>query len=245
MPTIEHASSHDPSSVSVGPSRRIAVVAGAALIGGAVLANLAFVVLGAAFDYPDVLQRPTAEIATMFQADRTVVMAWFGVLALAAFLLAPAAIGLGRLGSTRAARWSVWAGVEAAVVQVIGLSRWFLLIPGLAATATDPASTPEARATALDRIELAHNVLGKGIGETLGYAFTAFWTILVIVGFRNLRGGRINVALGSVSAGMIALGMLTPLGVPGTDLANFLGYIGWSVWAIAFGIRILRRGASR
>jgi hypothetical protein len=32
-----------------------------------------------------------------------------------------------------------------------------------------------------------------------------------------------------------------PLDVPGTDFANFVGYILWSVWMLAFAMLILRR----
>lgn len=221
-------------------SRRIPVIAAACLAGGAILANAAFVGLGSVFDYPDVLLRPTDEILELFRGNRTAVMSWFAVLASAAALLAPGAVLLARQGTSRAARWSAWAGVEAAVVQVIGLSRWFLVVPPLARTAGDPTSSAADAAQAADRFELAHNVLGKVIGETLGYGLTAFWTVLVIVGLPHLRGGRIGAALGGMSAFLIALGMLTPLGVPGTDAANFAGYVLWTVWVLALAVRLVR-----
>lgn len=222
-------------------ARRAAYGAAMALVTGAVLANAAFVGLGDAFDYPDVLTRPTGEILDLFQASRGTVMGWFAALALGAALLAPGAVLLGRLGRGRAARWSVRAGVAAAVVQVVGLSRWFLVVPGLATTATDPAATDAARAQAVDRFELAHTVLGKVIGETLGYALTASWTVLVVAGLGVLVGGRIARGAGLASAVLIALGILTPLGVPGTDLANFVGYVLWSLWVVALSIRLVRR----
>jgi len=121
--------------------------------------------------------------------------------------------------------------VLAAVVQVIGLSRWFLLVPGLAA---------QGDAAALDQIELAHTVLGQGIGETLGYILTATWTVLVIVGFPQLRGGRFTAGVGFVAAGLIALGVLAPWHVPGTDMANFIGYVLWSLWVLVLAGRLVR-----
>lgn len=230
-----------PADPSTARARRTALGAALALAAGAVLANAAFVGLGGAFDYPDVLLRPTAEILDLFQASRGTVMAWFAVLAAGAALLGPGAVLLGRLGRGRAARWSVRAGVAAAVVQVIGLSRWFLVVPGLAATATDPSADPAARSRAVDRFELAHTVLGRVIGETLGYALTAAWTVLVVVALRELVGGRVARTVGVAAAGLIALGILTPLGVPGTDLANFVGYVVWSVWVVALAVRLVRR----
>jgi hypothetical protein len=35
-----------------------------------------------------------------------------------------------------------------------------------------------------------------------------------------------------------------PLDVPGADFANFMGYILWSAWMLAFATLILRRAAS-
>jgi hypothetical protein len=58
------------------------------------------------------------------------VIAWFTVMALAAALFAPIAIGVGRISSRRTMRWAVPVGVAAAVVQVVGLLRWPLLVPG-------------------------------------------------------------------------------------------------------------------
>lgn len=226
---------------STAAARRAAYGAAMALAVGAVLANAAFVALGGAFDYPDVLLRPTGEILELFQASRGPVMAWFAVLALGAALLAPGALLLRRLGDTRAARWSGRVGVAAAVVQVVGLSRWFLLVPGLADRATDPSTSPAARADAIHGFELAHDVLGKVVGETMGYALTATWTVLVVLGFGALVGGRVSRTMGLTAAGLVALGILTPLGVPGTDLANFAGYVLWSVWILALATRLIVR----
>ena len=50
--------------------------------------------------------------------------------------------------------------------------------------------------------------------------------------------------LGYAAAALIAVGVLVPLDVPGADFANFIGYILWSVWMLAFATLILRRSAS-
>jgi hypothetical protein len=38
---------------------------------------------------------------------------------------------------------------------------------------------------------------------------------------------------------LVFAGVFSPLGVDVFDTANFLGYILWSVWLIAFGVTIL------
>lgn len=204
------------------------------LVGAAVLTNVAFTALGSVFDYPDILKEPSDTILASFRAHEGAVVAWFVVLAAAAALFAPIAAGVGRLSDRPAMRWAVPVGIAAAIVQVVGLIRWPLLVPGYAADATsaDPAVAVGAR----DSFETAHRILGTTIGETSGYLLTAAWTLLVLVALGRAFTGRWFVALGGVSAVLILTGVLSPLHVAGVDLANFIGYVLWSVWLVAFAI---------
>ena len=93
------------------------------LILAAVLANVAFTALGSIFNYPDVLDEPAGEVLAAFSDHEGAVRGWFTVLALAAGLLAPIAIGVGRLTPARPMRLAVWVGITAATVQVVGTSR--------------------------------------------------------------------------------------------------------------------------
>ena len=38
--------------------------------------------------------------------------------------------------------------------------------------------------------------------------------------------------MGAVSAVLVVVGVLTPLGVPVVDTANFVGYVPWSIWLL-------------
>src|SRR3954468_18653408 len=107
----------------------------AAMIAAAVLLNVAFTGLGSVFDYPDVLKQPADEVLASFRASQGAVSAWFLALALGAALLAPVAVGVGRLSDSVVMRWAFGAWIAAAVVQVVGLLRWPLLVPGWAADA--------------------------------------------------------------------------------------------------------------
>jgi MFS family permease len=229
-------------SSSKHPGRPGRIGTGALLIAGAVVANAAFAGLGAVFDYPDVLRRPAEEILTRFHADALIVGGLFLLLACGAALLAPIAVRLSRIaGRGRLATAAMVTGIAAAAVQVIGLLRWPLAVPFLAGVVTDPAASAADRADATDTFRTLHTVLGQAVGEAGGYALTAAWTVLVIAALpRPRRGGRIIAALGLASAAMILAGLLSPLGVPGADLANFLGYLAWSVWLVALGIAIIR-----
>jgi hypothetical protein len=209
------------------------------LLTAAVLTNAAFTVLGSVFNYPDVLKEPTSEILASFREHQGAVMFWFTVMAISSALFAPIAIGVGRLSTHRAMRAAVPVGIAAAVVQVIGLSRWPLLVPGFAedASSTDPATASQAQ----DAFETAHRVLGNIIGESFGYLFTAAWTLLVLVALHRTLAGRWFTILGAGSALLILTGLLSPLDLPLVDTANFAGYVLWSLWLIAFGVLLLRR----
>ena len=197
------------------------------LILAAVLANVGFTALGSIFNYPDVLDEPAGQVLAAFRDDQGAVSAWFSVLALSAALLAPIAIGVGRLSSRRAMRVAVRVGIAAAAVQVIGLLRWPILVPGYAADGN------------ADAFRTASDILGTALGETLGSLLTAPWTLLVIVALGRRYAGRWFQVLGAVSALLVLAGVLSPLGLPGIDTANFFGYVLWSVWLIAFGVVML------
>jgi hypothetical protein len=202
----------------------------AVMVAAAVLVNLAFTGLGTAFDYPAVLKHPSADVLADFRAAQGVVSAWFLLLALGAALLAPLAIGVGRLSTARAMRFAVPVGVAAATAQVVGLLRWPLLVPGWAAE-----NDVEAFAT-------ANRVLGTLVGETFGYLLTALWTGLVLVALGAGFAGRAFAVLGGVAAFLILMGVLAPLALPLVDLANFVGYVLWSAWLLIFAAVLVRRG---
>jgi hypothetical protein len=216
------------------------------LILAAVLANVAFSALGSVFDYPDVLDKPAAEVLASFRDNQGAVSAWFSVLALSAALLAPVAIGVGRLSSRPAMRAAVPIGVAAAAVQVVGLLRWPLLVPGYASDAA--SGDAGVAASGRDAFTTASDVLGTALGETVGYLLTATWTVLVIVALGRRFAGRWFQALGATSAVLVLAGVLSPLGLPVIDTANFIGYVLWSGWLIALAAVILvrerRRGTS-
>lgn len=118
--------------------------------------------------------------------------------------------------------------VAAATVQVIGLLRWPLIVPGLADT------------NDTDAFETVHTLLGTVVGETFGYALTAAWTVLIIFALGQRLAGRWFEILGLAAAALIALGVLVPLDVPDADFANFIGYVLWSLWLVALAFLVWR-----
>ena len=78
------------------------------------------------------------------------------------------------------------------------------------------------------------------VWETFGYILTAAWTLLVLAALGRSIAGRRFTVLGALSALLILAGVLSPLDLPMVDLANFAGYVLWSVWLVAFAVLIIR-----
>ena len=135
-------------------------------------------------------------------------------------------------------RVAVPVGIAAAAVQVIGLLRWPLLVPGYAdaAASPDPATATAAR----DSFATANAILGQLVGETFGYILTAAWTLLVLAALGRRFAARWFPALGGVSAVLILAGVLSPLNLPAIDRANFVGYVLWSAWLVVFAVLLFR-----
>ncbi len=218
------------------PTRAALGGTAALLIAGAVVVNVAFAGLGRVFDYPDVLGQPPADVLVRFHQNQWTVGALFLVLAAGAALLAPIAIGISRLGDSPALRMSRTVGIAAAVAQVAGLLRWPVIVPFLAGESPDAQNAEVFHALNL--------VLGTTVGETIGYALTATWTVLVCVGLRRVLLGRALTALGLVAATLIAIGTVAPLGVPMAGPATFVGYVAWSAWLVAVAVALLIRRRS-
>jgi hypothetical protein len=212
--------------------------AAAALALASALAIAGFTALGSIFQYPQILEEPTGDILALYREHETAVCAWFGVLVVSAALMAPAGIWLGRLAGGTIGRLIAAVGIGAAVVQVVGLQRWVLLVPGISDDALDPAR----RAAAEDRFELLHTVLGKVIGETVGYTLTATFTVLVAYALRSVLG-RWLARIGYLAAALIATGVVIPVVEP-ASLTNFAGYVLWCLWLLLVAF-VLGRSAAR
>lgn len=220
-------------------NRATAQLAGAALGLASVLAIAGFTVLGSVFQYPQILEEPTAEILALFREHQGAVVTWFFVLVVGAALMAPAGLFLGRLVGGTIGRWIAGVGIAAATVQVIGLQRWVTLVPSISQDALDPAR----RADAEERFELLHTILGKVVGETFGYALTATFTVLVVVALRRTIMPRWMAVIGYLAAGLIATGVVIPL-VEVASLSNFAGYVAWCVWLLGVAVLLFRAPAS-
>ena len=226
--------------------------AATAAVGLAVLFTGAFTLLGITFDYPAVLDAGAAEVLTRFAAAGTATrVLWYAML-VASLAFVPLAVLLGRSLAARLPRPSVLVdlavavGVTAGVVQAVGFARWTFAVPYLAATFTDPAATPATRESVLVAYEVLHRLVGGGLGEHLGYATTAVWTVLTAVLLARVPGvPRIVPAVGVAAAAGIATGLFEVTGATWPALPVSGGYLVFAAWLAGIGWLLLRGRADR
>jgi hypothetical protein len=131
-------------------------------------------------------------------------------------------------------------GVIAGVVQMLGFIRWPFLVPTLASTYLDPASSEATRAAIEVTFTAFNQYAGVGVGEHLGYLFTALWSILISLAMPKSKIFSAWLGwMGIASALGILVGVLEPAGVPFVGLINAMAYIVWALWVILLGVRLL------
>lgn len=207
---------------------------GAASIGLALFYNAAFSVLAARFDYPDILRQPVPEVMTRFAAGGAgLVLAWYA-LALAAMLMVPLSLALALRGpsATPGRVAAAILGALAGTVQAMGLLRWVTAVPALAELGPDAAPAFVA----------LHQWGGVGIGEHLGFLFSAGFLLTMTAVDR----ARLPAVIAVVAALLMVLGAaegpVLALGGNGQPfgLAAVAGYLGFSLWLIVTGLRLVR-----
>lgn len=203
--------------------------------------NGLFFALGRSFGYPDILRQPTAHILAQFQAGGRRLMAlWYGF-ALTALLSVPMAVLVGAVFAAHPlADLSVLLGTVSGLVQAMGLLRWPLVVPQLAAQYHAADATPAQRDTVAVVFGALHQYAGVVIGEHLGYLFTASWTLVVSLMMSvDPTFGVGLAALGMASAVGILTGLAEPFGWKPAGMLNAISYLIWSVWLLLAGVALL------
>ena len=217
--------------------------AGALLIAVPLVFTAGFTGLQMTFDYPDILRHPAGEVLMRFaSAGFDLHVYWYAMMA-AAIGLIPASVATGLhlwKRDSLLAGLSIAFGTLAGLVQALGLIRWVMLVPVLAASYTAPGATEMDKAMATSLFDATNAYLGVGVGEHLGYLFTGIWTLLVSA---LLFGERRILALTGMALSLTVMaGMLEPFGVPYAADINAIGFSLWALWALVLGVMMLMRG---
>lgn len=197
------------------------------------------------FDYPDILRHPGGEVLTRFAAaGADLHLYWYAMMAAAVGMI-PATVAAGLHFWKRdnlLASLAIAFGALAGLVQALGLIRWVILVPGLAAAYVAPGAAETDKSTAVSIFDATNLYLGLGVGEHLGYLFTGVWTLLVSsLLFSDRR--ILSLSGFALSLGVLA-GMLEPYGVPMAATINAIAYSLWALWTLILGVMLLAEGRS-
>ena len=205
--------------------------------------NVTFFLLQRAFEYPDILRKPTDYILRRFKAGGAPLRRLWYAFTFSAVLFTPVPVLVGQLFQPEVPWYLIVGtalGVLAGAVQFLGLIRWPFLVPSLADTYTDPKSSQATRDSVGVVFQAFHRYAGVAIGEHLGYIFTSAWTILLCIAI--IATGLVNPLfgwLGMIPAIGLLIGVFEETGFKPAGAINTISYIFWSVWLIAFGIALL------
>jgi hypothetical protein len=223
------------------------IVTGVLLIITPILFMAAFTLLQINFEYPDILRQPAATVMEKFIAGGSGLIANWYLMVISALLFIPISVMLHPYLAREDTPYMTVAttfGVIAGIVQMLGFIRWPFLVPTLASTYISPATSETARAAIEVTFSAFNQYAGAGIGEHLGYLFTALWTILIAFAMPKSKYFSTWLGwMGGVCAIGILLGTLEPIGVPFVGLINAFAYILWAIWLVILGVRLLAKGS--
>lgn len=232
---------HSPSSATSRSGRGSSGAAAELLIVQFVTMWGAFFILAPAIDWPASLDEPPAVILPLILDQSGAVFAGYLSYLIHALALIPCAILLrdalrleGSLGRT-----VVTFGVLAGFAKALGITRWLFLMPGLAATYTDPTATTGTR-EAIAVVYEAFNAYAGGLGELLGVGlFAGVWTIAISVAVLR-RGWRMVGYFGLGAAVLLLSTLLSMVGIENPILLTLSGVV-WQFWTLALAITIWRK----
>jgi hypothetical protein len=222
---------------------RLIALTGILLIVVPIAFNVTFFLLQRAFEYPDILRKPTDYILRRFKEGGAPLRRLWYAFTFSAVLFTPVPVLVGQLFQPEVPWYLVVGttiGVLAGAVQFLGLICWPFLVPSLAATYTDPAATEATRDSVAVVFQAFHRYAGVAIGEHLGYIFTSAWTILLCIAI--IATDLVNPLfgwLGMIPAIGLLIGVFEETGFKPAGAINAISYILWSVWLIALGIALL------
>lgn len=203
----------------------------------------AFLILAPAIDWPASLDLPPGDILPLIREQAGPVFTGYLSYLTHALLLIPIAVLAGpalRMTPTLSAA-TLALGVLAALAKALGISRWLVLMPGLADTWADPAASDATR-DAVAVVYQSFNAYAGGVGELLGVAlFTGALTIVLSVALLR-NGAWLTGYAGLLAAALLFATLLSVVGIESPLLLTGSGIL-WQFWSVAVALHLWRRRA--
>lgn len=218
----------------------------ASLIVFLVAATLPYTWLIEHFGYDDILREDAAVILQKFHAGGApLVLAWLAF-GMSSLLFIPVARGMQRLLSAYGLSdgGAAALGIASALAQAIGLLRWVLVVPALAATVADVRSSQATRDATLVVFDAVHRYGGMVLGELVGQLLLAAWTGLVAFAlYRSRAVPRWLAGIGLLTLPLWLVGQTELLhgvvpAVPSIEVIP-IAFMAWETWLAAIAVSLL------
>lgn len=211
----------------------------AAMFGG-------FMVLGPAFEFPDVLRYSASDRFSIFSQNQSVIRPTYWVLTMTGItqiLVSVLLYHVVRARAHTAATLSLIFGTLAGFCQALGFGRWVILIPYLVAEAADPGKVEMAAI-----LEGAFNhYAGMLVGEHLANICWGIWLATISATFLNMTNiSRSLMWFGMALAPLLFLLAGEQVGVSGDVLDPLVdfGFPLLAVWHCLLAVQLWRRNGA-
>jgi hypothetical protein len=147
----------------------------------ALLGIVSYSILGAIFDFPEILRKPITERFALFHLHEAVIIPTYYAFALTGVLQILFSIYLFKIIDSKSSNGLVGLtfGILAGLCQTFGFIRWVVAIPYLTSLSkTTDVSTFEG---------LLNSYFGMSIGEHLGSLFLAIWLVYIFLSMRETK----------------------------------------------------------
>lgn len=219
-------------------------VGGWALIAAAILFIAVFAYLAASFDYPDILDRPAAEVLPRLIGLGTTGRAVWSLYALIPLLLVPAGVGVAtalRGAAPGAARTAAVFAVISAFSMTLGLLRWPSVHWELGRAYATASLTERATIDAV--FAGLNSYLGNFIGEFVGeLALNLFFLLTACAMLGSVQRPRWLGIGGVVASGIGFVAMFRNV-TPTVGLVADINNLVLPLWLVILGIAFARERA--
>ena len=195
------------------------------------------IILGANFNFPDILRRPAAEAFMLFKQNQSAIIFGYYMFVLSALLFIPLSYFLQKtlIKTENKFAFNTLAGfgIATAIFQCIGFIRWIFVMPFLTEQYFEHA---ENKNTIALIYETLNRYAGTSIGEHLGFIAMGCWTIclgIMIIKHANFNKwfGFCAIFIGVLLLVSLAEGFVANLAAVFGQI-NFIANTLWSVWIL-------------